>query len=283
MPKYRNDGPFPRIVPGLAGLSVTVRPGEAVETYSILTGPGWTKVSDEPYAPLTSIRKSVTAPGSVSGLRDTALISLVADAAGIVVTPNAAGNEHGFELPKGAVVEIENLGEIDTLYFAGTGKVLVQAGDGIVSSPGALRMRRGRGSSGAAPVPPAHPAPSYPASLKLFWLSSNHQQSVLGPAPQYSGSPVVDQSGVAPGHGPSFAAIPELNAEGTLVVRFTATKGSSALTGKEHIFGSIYASQDGLVCNDGSQEAVFRTSWKEDDVVTAIVQVWAGKMRVGRA
>lgn len=153
MPKYCNDGLSPRIVSGLSGLSITVRPGESVETYNILVGPGWTKISDEPYAPLTSIRKSVTAPGSVSGLRDSALISLVADAAGIVVTPNAAGNEHGFELPKGVVVEIENLGEIDTLYFAGTGKVLVQAGDGIVSSPGALRMRRGRGSSGAVPLP----------------------------------------------------------------------------------------------------------------------------------
>ena len=105
MPEYRNDGLSPRIVSGLSGLSITVRPGESVETYNILVGPRWTKISDEPYAPLTSIRKSVTAPGSVSGLRDSALISLVADAAGIVVTPNAAGNEHGFELPKGVVVK----------------------------------------------------------------------------------------------------------------------------------------------------------------------------------
>ena len=110
-----------------------------------------------------------------------------------------------------------------------------------------------------------------------------HGKSLLGPNPEYSGAPSVDASGVAPGHGPSFAAVSALDSMGTLAVRFTATKAIAAISDEEHIFGPVYASPSGLVASDGTNKATFATTWNAGEIMMAIVQTQSGQMRIGRA
>lgn len=126
MPTYINDTGTTQVVRGLAGNNVIIGAGESIQTLQIL-GNGWAKTSDEPYLQLSNFRDEVAAPGSVSGLLSSALITLVASVDGIIVTANAAANPNGYQLAAGVVVEIDNPGEIDTLYFTGgPGTVLVQ-------------------------------------------------------------------------------------------------------------------------------------------------------------
>ena len=279
MPTYKNISAWPQGAVTTDGCLVTVAPGATIETYRLL-GAGWEKASDEPLLPLTGLRKNVTAPGSVSGLQGFSLITLMAKADGIVVTPNATGNPNGYELSNGVVVEVDNRGEIESLYFTGTGAVLVQGLNDVSGGTCGMRLRR------PVPVkaaPPVYPPVVYPENLSLLWRSSNHSKSLVGSDPQFSGTPVVDEGGVAPGHGPSFAAVSALDSMGTLAVRFTTTKAIAAISGEEHIFGPVYARPSGLVASDGTNKATFATTWNAGEVVTAIVQIQSGQMRIGRA
>lgn len=127
MPTYTNNTGTTQIVRNLAGNNQVVGDGESIQTYQILAAEGWTKTSDEPYLKLANFREEVTAPGSVTGLLGSTLITLAASVDGITVTANAAGNPNGYQLAAGVVVEIDNPGEIDALYFSGgPGIVLVQ-------------------------------------------------------------------------------------------------------------------------------------------------------------
>lgn len=127
------------------------------------------------------------------------------------------------------------------------------------------------------------PGIEYPAGLKLLWRSTAHEKSAVGPDPQYTGIPAVDATGIAPGHGPTFADMPDLNTNGTLVIKFTATKNSADIFSEEHIFGPIYADANGLICNDGTNRATFDAGWSVDDVATVIAQFVDGLgMRIWR-
>lgn len=195
MPTYKNISAWPQGAVTTDGCLVTVAPGATIETYRLL-GAGWEKASDEPLLPLTGLRKNVTAPGSVSGLQGFSLITLTAKADGIVVTPNATGNPNGYELSKGVVVEVDNRGEIESLHFTGSGAVLIQGLNDVSGGTYGVRLRR------PVPVkaaPPVYPPVVYPENLSLLWRSSNHRKALVGSDPQFSGTPVVDEGGVAPG------------------------------------------------------------------------------------
>jgi hypothetical protein len=69
---------------------------------------------------------------------------------------------------------------------------------------------------------------------------------------------------------------------GTLVVKFKATIASASIVGDVQIFGPVYACSTGLKAKDGTNTATCATSWASGDVVTVVVQVTDGVMRVAR-
>lgn len=121
----------------------------------------------------------------------------------------------------------------------------------------------------------------FPPNLLLFWKSSNHTKSEVGATPVYSGTPAVDASGLAPASGLSFPKV-TIPSEGTLAVQFKATKNSSEITTEIQLFGPIYVSSIGLIADDGINKVILKTTWKNNDVVTAFIQVSDGRMRIGR-
>lgn len=127
---------------------------------------------------------------------------------------------------------------------------------------------------------------SYPATLALLWpvklTAPGILKSAVGPAPVFTDTPTVDSSGVTPGDGPSFADVVTWTDGGTLVVRWTADTASADIVGDVQVFGPVYVNSSGLLAKDGTNTAACATSWAAGDVVTAVVQVTDGVMRIDR-
>ena len=127
---------------------------------------------------------------------------------------------------------------------------------------------------------------SYPASLALLWplklSDSGVLKSAKGPAPVFTTTPVVTSDGVAPGDGPSFTDVVTWADGGTLVVKFTASSASADIVGDVQVFGPVYACSTGLKAMDGTNTASVATSWGVGDVVTGVMQVTDGVMRIAR-
>jgi hypothetical protein len=126
----------------------------------------------------------------------------------------------------------------------------------------------------------------YPGALSLLWPSKLTDAGVLksakGPAPTFTDTPTVTADGVAPGDGPAFTSVVTWTAGGTRMVRFTASSASADLVGDVEIGGGFYAASGGLEFRDGTNVAPCATSWLADDVVTGVVQVVDGVMRIAR-
>lgn len=127
----------------------------------------------------------------------------------------------------------------------------------------------------------------YPAALSLLWplalTDSGVLKSAKGPAPSFTDTPTVTADGVVPGDGPSFTSSVTWADGGTRVVKFTADTASADITEPVEIGGGFWATSSGLEFRDGTNVASVATSWEEDEVVTAVVQVTAdGLMRVAR-
>jgi len=69
---------------------------------------------------------------------------------------------------------------------------------------------------------------------------------------------------------------------GARMVRFTADTASADLVGDVEIGGGFYAASTGLKFKDGVNTALCATSWAADEVVTGVVQVTDGVMRIAR-
>ena len=126
MPTYKNtslsDSFF---VDNINGDKVKVFPGAIIETYKLNLPSFMSKISDEPYLPLTRINQNVTSPGNITGLLSSKIIRLMTSDAGITVGANSSSNISVMTLPVDTPIDIENDGEIESLFFLGSGTVAV--------------------------------------------------------------------------------------------------------------------------------------------------------------
>jgi hypothetical protein len=126
----------------------------------------------------------------------------------------------------------------------------------------------------------------YPGALSLLWpvklTDSGVLKSAKGPAPTFTDTPTVTSDGVVPGDGPAFTSVVVWTNGGTRMIRFTAASASADLVGDVEIGGGFFAASTGLKFKDGVNTAVCATSWAGDEVVTGVVQVVDGVMRIAR-
>jgi hypothetical protein len=115
MPTYKNDGNRSVSVKNTSGNSVLVAPGEAVETYEVLTVSGMTKTAEAPYwNPATAVH-AVTSSGAEDD--KTVALNNLADAvevynasAGLVtVYLRSKANTPGLVVPAGSLRRIDGL------------------------------------------------------------------------------------------------------------------------------------------------------------------------------
>ena len=126
MPTFKNNSTSESVkITNINGIDIVVNPGEYIQTYKLNLPSFMTKISDLPYLPLTKINQTITTPGSISGLLASKVIRIVSTSAGISVGANSSENTSVMTLPANTPLDIENNWEIESLYFTGTGTVVV--------------------------------------------------------------------------------------------------------------------------------------------------------------
>jgi hypothetical protein len=117
MPTYKNDSSAARNVVNTSSQLVWVQPGQAVQTYQLLTSDGWTKTSDAPYYnPVLAVHSTITSTGAgdpttITLADGTDQVEVYNNSdADITLLLNAAANTPGYQIPAASVRTIEGLG-----------------------------------------------------------------------------------------------------------------------------------------------------------------------------
>lgn len=123
---------------------------------------------------------------------------------------------------------------------------------------------------------------SFPAALALLWSSAKPFRSLKGAPPVYTDTPTLSAGGVVPGDGPSFTDPVDYSAGGTRVKEFTMTTASADIVGTVAMGSGFFVTSAGILFSDGTNATpVLATGWDVGDVVTVVVHVVDGVMRVG--
>lgn len=126
MPKYKRLANSAQVVKDYKGFFQTVSKNDEIETYQILTGEEWEKLSDEPYYAIGKTIDSITSPDTVENLLEYPYIEVTALATGITVKANSEDNPHSLGLTINIPFVIENLEKnVESLIFEGAGEVKV--------------------------------------------------------------------------------------------------------------------------------------------------------------